>query len=404
MVKLLHIIGSMDPNTGGTYQAVQTSVIEMDKQGVRSEVACLDDPESLFLNQDCFPIHALGPSKGPWCYSPKLAQWLGENLPRFDVAIVHGLWLYHSYAVWKIVRKLNNELEIYEKRLKFFVMPHGMLDPWFQETKGRRLKAIRNWLYWKVIEHRVVNEADGLLFTCETELVQARKPFTPYNPRREINVSFGIQAPPDYQDSMREAFLAKCPDIRNQPYLLFLSRIHLKKGVDMLIEAYASLIKEQSVSQDPFPKLVIAGPGLDTEYGERIQNLVNNNAKLKGLVLFTGMLIGDAKWGALHGCEALILPSHQENFGIAVAEALACAKPVLISNQINIWREIEAGGGGLIADSTMAGTQQLLIQWLNLKHAQKVEMRRRAKNTFRTYFTIELVAEQLKKAITDEGD
>ena len=78
------------------------------------------------------------------------------------------------------------------------------------------------------------------------------------------------------------------------------------------------------------------------------------------------MLTGHAKWGAFYGAEAFILPSHQENFGIAVVEALACGKPVLISKQVNIWHEIIEGGGGLVEEDTTAGTLRLLESWQRL--------------------------------------
>lgn len=398
-MRILRVIGSMNPVIGGPCQGIRNSITELAKSGVYNEVVSLDDPGEEFLGQDSFIIHALGPNARPWAYSAKLAPWLTENLPRFDVVIVHGLWLYHSYAVWKAIRKINEKLDGGRPKIRFFIMPHGMLDPWFQDAAGRRLKAIRNWLYWKAIEHRVVNEADGLLFTCETELLLARKPFSPYKPKLEINVSYGIQAPPDYQDSMREAFLAKCPDVHNQPYLLFLSRIHYKKGVDMLINAYALLAMERSTLSNSLPKLVIAGPGLETEYGQKMVALVASNAQLKGQVFFTGMLTDDAKWGALYGCEAFVLPSHQENFGIAVAEALACGKPVLISNQVNIWREIEAGGGGFIAENSIEGIRELFSLWLSISLESRIIMEEKAKDTFEQHFAIEQTARQFKESI-----
>jgi glycosyltransferase involved in cell wall biosynthesis len=75
------------------------------------------------------------------------------------------------------------------------------------------------------------------------------------------------------------------------------------------------------------------------------------------------MLEGDAKWGALHGCEAFVLPSHQENFGIAVVEALGCGRPVLISDKVNIWREISENGAGLVEEDSVEGTARLLARF-----------------------------------------
>jgi glycosyltransferase involved in cell wall biosynthesis len=278
-------------------------------------------------------------------------------------------------------------------------MPHGMLDPYFQRAPSRKFKAFRNWVYWKLLEHKTVSQADGILFTCETELLMARETFQPYKPQREINVGYGIEIPPVFTPSMQLAFKHTCPTLGDAPYLLFLSRINYKKGVDLLIKAYAKLLSEYPTDSS-IPKLVIAGPGVEAQYGQQMKYLIAKTPGIASSIFFAGMLTGDAKWGALYGCDAFILPSHQENFGIAVAEALACGKPVLISNQVNIWREIEAGGGGLIADDTLAGTEQLLKQWLRLTPTDQNEMGQNAKATFAQHFTVERAAQQFKEAIS----
>src|SRR5690606_13654692 len=148
-----------------------------------------------------------------------------------------------------------------------------------------------------------------------------------------------------------QGFLEKCPEVRSKKYWLFLSRIHQKKGVDMLISAY---VKLKTLYPD-IPDLVIAGPGSETTSGKSLRRAAEGQN-----IHFPGMLTGNAKWGAFYGAECYILPSHQENFGIAIVEALACAKPVLISDQINIWREIKNGEGGLISRDTEKGVYALL--------------------------------------------
>ena len=209
---------------------------------------------------------------------------------------------------------------------------------------------------------------------------------------------------------MQAAFLNQCPELQNRPYLLFLGRIHKKKGIEMLLQAYAdnaSTLASVSVAVltglKPFPAggvlpvLVVAGPGLDTAYGRQIRRLAA--ALPATAVYFPGMLTGDAKWGAFYGCEAFVLPSHQENFGIAVAEALACGKPVLISNQVNIWREIAAGGGGTVEDDTLPGTQRLLQGWCRLTQDQKQAMSNCALATYRQHFAIEGAAQKMAAAL-----
>ena len=398
-MRTLYVIASMDPLTGGTAQAVRASIIELNKLNVYAEVVSLDEPDSLFLAKDSILIQALEAGKGPWCYSSKLLPWLKENIDRFDVVIINGLWLYPSYAVWKAIHYLKTNRAKNTKTPKFFVMPHGMLDPWFQHAEKREWKAVRNWLYWKLIERKIINDADGLLFTCETEMLLARKPFRPYHPKKEINIGYGIEEPPPVCDSMHKAFLEKCPEVRNQPYLLFLSRIHPKKGLDLLLQAYSDIALAKPAMIVNMPTLVVAGPGLETSYGQDMVGMVAKNHWLNGKILFPGMLSGDAKWGALYGCEAFILPSHQENFGIAVVEALACKKPVLLSNQVNIWREIEAGGGGLVANDSVDGTKQLLANWFNLSDERKQLMGNKARVVFETYFYIKQTTTRLLDAL-----
>src|SRR5690606_964178 len=391
----------MDPSNGGPCQGIRNFIPELEKLGVQNEVVTLDSPTAIFLGADDFPIHALGPASNPWAYSGSLVNWLYENFHRYDAVVVHGLWLYHGYAARKALLQLKRQNKVRKsgKVPKLFVMPHGMLDPYFQKAPERKLKAIRNWIYWKLVEGNLVNEADGLLYTCEEELRLARHTFRPYRPKREINVGYGIARPAPYAEDMVNAFSKKCPQLNNQPYLLFLSRIHEKKGLDLLINAYEQIVKGFLFGNNDFPKLVIAGPGLDSGYGKKIQDIVCGNAVLKQSVFFTGMLSGEAKWGAFYGCEAFILPSHQENFGIAVVEALACGKPVLISNQVNIWSEIETEGGGMVGKDDLLGTYQMIRSWISSSEGEKVGMGRKARRCFEKKFDIGLNAERYLNAI-----
>lgn len=396
-MNLLRLIGSMNPSSGGPCQGIRNSIPELEKLGVRNEVACLDAPDAAFLGMDSFPVYALGPGRYGWAYSASLLPWLLDNLSRFDAVIMHGLWLYPSYAVSKAVRQLKARTG---KAPKLYLMPHGMLDPYFQRASGRKLKALRNEVYWKLIESRVVNGAEGVLFTCEEELRLARLPFQPYRPRCEVNVGYGILPPPASTPTMQDAFLARCPGLHDQPYLLFLSRIHEKKGADLLLNAYADLLKANPSL--PLPHLVIAGPGLDTAYGQAMQRLVADTPRLREHVVFPGMLVGAAKWGAFYGCEAFVLPSHQENFGIAVAEALACGKPALISDQVNIWREIREADAGFVAADSAEGTQSMLNRWLLASFSEKQAMGQRAHETFERAFSVGPAAFRLNEVLHSE--
>lgn len=391
-MKILHVIASMNPKTGGVCQAVRTMAKGLEEMDVRNEVVSLDDPEDAFLAIDTLIIHALGPAKGPWAYSDKLKPWLVKNIEDFDSIIVHGLWLYPSYIAAKCLKQIRNKNKSFKTKL--FVMPHGMLDPYFQKASGRKIKALRNKIYWQLIESKVINGANGLLFTCEEEKLLARKSFTPYRPKMESVIGLGVENPPSFNISMRDAFLQKCSNIDH--YILFLGRIHEKKGVDLLVKAYILQVDNWKKTGENFiPKLVIAGPGLDTQFGQQLKRIVKSGAGIEELIIFPGMLEGDAKWGAFYGCDAFVLPSHQENFGIAVVEALACGKPVLISNQVNIWREIKQSGAGIIADDTELGAIGLLSQFKTMDNNQIKTMQIATVDCYEKNFAIGPAANKL---------
>ncbi|MDT0675841.1 glycosyltransferase [Autumnicola musiva] len=391
-MKILHVIDGMDPELGGVCKAVRTIVNGLSEEGIINEVVTLDSPEASFLDMDSFPVYALGPTRTAWSYSKNFTPWLEKNLGAYNFVIIHGLWLYNSYATYKVLRELKKRSEIDFPQL--YIMPHGMLDPYFQKAGGRKLKAIRNKFYWKFIESKVINGADGLIFTCEEERRLAHEPFNPYRPGREIILGLGTEAPPEYELAMTRAFIQKCEELEGRSYFLFLSRIHEKKGVEKLLNAYEILMKKTGADT---PALVIAGPGKETPYGKHLKEQVEKNRILKDSVFFPGMLVDKAKWGAFYGCEAFILPSEQENFGIAIVEALACKKAVLISDQINIWREIYEASAGLIAPSSISGTQELLENWMSLSCNQKQEMERNAVNCYKKFYAVESFVQRWKE-------
>lgn len=378
----------MDPEKGGPCQGIRNAIPELKKLGVSNEVVCLDNPKSEYLKKDPFQIYTLGEASTPWQYNKNLLPWLLNNFEHYDIIIVHGLWLYHSHAA---IKAINTIMRTAKKAPKLFVMPHGMLDPYFQKASSRKLKALRNDLYWKFFENKVINEADGILFTCEEELLLARTTFPNYHPKKEINVGYGIQPPPLYRPEMRKAFADKVSEWNGKPFLLFLSRIHPKKGVDLLIKAYLKLEQEL----EHLPQLIIAGPGLEESYGVAMKEL----AAASEYILFPGMLKDDAKWGAFYESEVFLLPSHQENFGIAVVEALACSKPVMISNKVNIWREIKTKKGGIVKHDTENDTLNLLKEWLTYNASQKMRMSKNAYHVYENYFTVSKAAEQFLNGI-----
>lgn len=388
-MKILRVINSMKPETGGPCQGIRNTIPQMDHLGAVSEVLCLDDTSYVYPNTDTFKIHAIGQSKGPWAYHKDLMPWLLKHLSDYDIVMIHGLWQYHSYAVIKAIKQLKKQ-DIAVPNV--YVMPHGMLDPYFQKAAGRRLKAIRNSIFWHLIESKVINQADGILFTCQEELELASQTFPNYHPKKVYNVGYGVLPPPAVSTDLNQSLYNAFPFLSDQLFILFLSRVHEKKGVDLLLNAYQTVYEN---STTPAPILLIAGPGMDSDYGKQLSDMVSKSDFLNSKVHFVGMLQGDVKWGAFYNSEVFILPSHQENFGIAVAEALACCKPVLISDKVNIWREIEQGQAGIVAKDDLNGVIHLLDKWKLSTIDERKTMSDRAYHTYQKHFTVEQAAHNL---------
>jgi glycosyltransferase involved in cell wall biosynthesis len=180
--------------------------------------------------------------------------------------------------------------------------------------------------------------------------------------------------------------------------LLFLGRLHPKKGLDLLIQAFG-----QACAREPDLHLVIAGPVSGTDIGPEhlatLRDLADRSCPPQS-VTFCGLLEGDDKWAALSAAEAFVLPSHQENFGMAVVEALSCSVPVLISDKVNIWREIREDGAGLVEPDTIEGTRRLLDRWLTMPEADRRTMKARARTCFENRFEIGRVADALIRIIS----
>lgn len=381
-MKILHVIPSLNPKGGGPVEGLLRMSRVHHEQGHDVHVVCFDDPASLWLRDLPLTPHALGAGIGSYAYHSGLVPWLKENLPGFDVVVIRGLWQYHAFGAWRVLHKSN---------IPYFVYTHGMLDPWFKYAYP--LKHLKKWIYWPWADYRVLRDAHAVLFTCEEEMRLAPESFWLYKANSRV-VKYGAARPPADSERMRKVFYEAYPELRGKRLLLFLSRIHQKKGCDLLVQAFARVA---SLGRDV--ALVMAGP----DQNGLVSGLkkIADELGISDRVVWPGMLQGDLKWGAFYASELFVLPSHQENFGIAVAEALGCGLPVLISNKVNIWREIQADGAGLVGDDTVSGTADNLLCWLSLTSAQREVFKVQALRTFEERYTVEQMANSLIDTIKD---
>lgn len=381
-MKILQVIPTLEPSVGGVAPAVLTLSRGLVRHGHDVEIVALDPTDGEWLRPIEPKVHALGRGRGFYGHSPALDRWLRAHGDQYDRVIVNGLWQYPSFAVWR---------RFAGTAIPYFVFPHGMLDPWFKRTYP--VKHVKKWLYWPWAEYRVLRDAAAVIYTSEQERLEARQSFWLYRANEKVS-PLGVDPPSSSSAAVNRSFFDRFPQLRGTQPILFLGRLHPKKGCDLAIEGFAAIARDNSSLS-----LALAGPdqiGWQKDLSNRVRQL-----GLDSRVIFTGMLEGELKQDALMSADAFILPSHQENFGMAVVEALAMGIPVLISDRINTSTEIADDHAGYVAADDLAGTTSLLQRWSNTSPDQKQAMRQNAKRCFANRFHIDRAVDSLLKILTE---
>jgi glycosyltransferase involved in cell wall biosynthesis len=371
--RLLQVVRSLRAETGGVAAAARAITEQVRARGHTVTFASLDPAD-----RGAPDVHAFGRHSEGYGYAAHFTPWLRERRGDFDAVIVHGMWQYPGFGTWRALRGTSTP---------YHVFCHGMNDPWFKRTYP--LKHAKKWLYWPWAEYRVLRDARSVLFTTDEERRLARQSFPLYRAAEGV-VPLGVAEPPPPSPTLAAAWRAAAPAVADRPFFLFLGRVHVKKGLEELLRAYAAT----SLG----PDLVIAGPCAEPAYQAQLVTLTRS-LSLEARVHWVPMLTGDAKWGALHAAEAFVLTSHQENFGIAVVEALACGRPVLISESVNLARELAAAGAALVAPDTVAGATDLLRRWQDTTPAERSRMADAARRCHATRYSPGVATDALLAAL-----
>jgi len=369
-MNILQCVGDIDPALGGSVEAARQLAIALHRLSHRADLVTLRRPQPDWIAAWPGAVHCAGPARTKYLYSPNLHKWIAQQAPNYDAIVIHGLWRYTSVGVWRGLRGHN---------VPYFVFAHGMLDPYFK--RAFPAKHLQKAACWLAAERRVLRDAKAVLFTCAEERLRARRTFWPYSCRERV-VGLGIARPEGDLTAQKREFYASFPQLAGKRLALFLARIHPKKGCDLLIRAFARV-----ASKDPQLHLVMAGPD-ECGWKAELEHLAAQLA-IRNRIVWTGPLYGGVKQGALGAAEVLALPSHTENFGISVVEAMACGVPVLVSNQVNIWREIESDGAGLAAPPDVEGITALFERWLGIPAPARLQMRANATRSFSRRYELE---------------
>ncbi len=327
-MRILHVISSLDRKAGGPPVALAGLAVAQSKLGAQVTVAATydkgaDQDLAHELRKSGVEVSLIGPATGKFQRHPQIRPILTELIAAADVVHIHTLWeeIQHRAAV--LARKF---------RKPYVFVPHGMLDPWSLSQSA--------WVKKAYIALRLRRDLNGAMFIHALNPDEAKLLAPLYLiPPCEI-IPNGID--PDQLKPLPQAgeFRKKYPQLADHPYLLFLSRLHPKKGLDFLADSFAIV-----AAQRPDLRLVVVGPndGAEADFDSRIAA-----AGLGDRVIRTGPLYGREKFAAMVDASLFILPSRQEGFSVAIVEALACGLPVVISEACHFPRVAEEGAGEIV--------------------------------------------------------
>jgi len=305
-----------------------------------------------------------------WVRSPALAAALKEAIPNHDVVHIHSLYLYHSWVAASLARKF---------KIPYIIRPHGTLDPYLYK-RHRMRKSIMDLLF----QNKALRNASAIHYTTREELHLA-EPYTFGAPGAVV--PNGVNAA-DYDElPPAGALRARYPELAQGRIILFLGRLNFKKGLDILIPAFA-----KALDADDSLRLVIVGPDGGEE--QKTRGWVREFG-VEDKTVLTGMLTDDDILAAYKDAEVFVLPSYSENFGIAVVEAMASGVPVLISDKVNIWREVVDGGAGRVAPAEIDAFASLMIDAMADRDGLD-DMAAKAKQVARDKFDWQSVAAQFE--------
>jgi glycosyltransferase involved in cell wall biosynthesis len=341
-INILHVIPSLSIHDGGPSFAVASIARELKSCGVRVDIATTGAQREQKVDTNDLRVFSFARQTRAYKISIGLRSWLARNARNYDLIHIHALFSYSSHIAASCARR---------NRVPYIIRPLGVLNSWGMLNRRRTLKQVS----FKLIENRILSGAAAVHYTSQQEKAEAAR-LGVTTPSYVIPLGF------DFSEFRAlptpERFFERFPFARGRDVVLFLSRLDPKKGLDVLLRAFADARRLR-----PTMLLAIAGDG-DPHFVKALRELADE-LRIAQDVVWTGFLSGEEKLAALSAARVFALPSSSENFGIALAEALAAGLPCVLSDQIGIADDVTHYNAGLVCPADVRQLTTELIRLLD---------------------------------------
>jgi len=375
LLRILHVISSLAPESGGPPAIAAGIAGGQIARGHAVTIATVGNPADQLVPLDPrITIHTSKPDGSPrYAKSLALKSWLQQNILSFDFIHLHSIWQYPTFIASQIARKNNK---------KYVVLLNGMLEKYSVKQRSFAVK----YAYWLWREKSVLQNA-AALHCGNTAEIRKAVPWIASFPK--VIIGNGVAQKEIAALPPRGAFRAAHPEFADRPLILFLSRLHPKKGLDRLLPHWHTVVQAR-----PDVLFIIAGTG-DPAYESQIDHLITQH-NLQNHVQRVGQIVGPAKWQALVDADLFVLPSHQEGFSMAITEALAAGCVPIVTEECNYDELASHDCGIVIPSGDMAVfTQSTLDLLSNL--ARRTALAANGRQLVEQNYTWEVIAAQLEK-------
>jgi glycosyltransferase involved in cell wall biosynthesis len=366
----VNVITHLDPKYGGMSAAVpalSAAVANAGEHAVSLAGFCAENEHFSLAAGNSVPVHYMPLGRANWLRNESARLAFRKVVEASAGVHIHGLWEQSTLIAARAARNATKP---------YVVSAHGMLQPWALNNK-RWKKAI----YGALIERANLKRARCLHALTSAE-AQDYRSYGLSNPIAVIPNGVGLPAQSD-----GEMFLSRFPALRGKRLILFLSRIHFKKGLDILCRAWASAAKRW-----PDAQLVLAGPDFENTRSA-IEALVESFG-LRERVTFTGMLDNTIKWSALSAAECFVLPSYSEGLSVSVLEAMGMGLPVIVTKQCNL-PEVQERGCGWVIEPDANQLAEALHECLDAPSAAMARMSASGRLLVQNKYSWSIVGKQM---------